>query len=207
MFCFVLFLLAFLFSILWVPLQCFHPLQYFPISVCVAQPVLSNCSSCLPVIISHRTWLPAVHQHTYLPIPWLLCGFCGSNHCSCWLHSTCFTLCFNCDLSAYFQPPLPQYSFLFRLWLNYTYFLCCLFLSSFSFTIQPTVFWFHPATSQNLLSQVSNDLIVKFNDTYTASDKSDHPPFLVFLTFCLHNTFSLFSSYFLNADSNLPVNV
>lgn len=52
---------------------------------CLAQPVPSNWSSCLPIIISRRTWSPSAHQHTTPTSPH---SFCGCNYCSSWFHPT-----------------------------------------------------------------------------------------------------------------------
>lgn len=145
--------------------------------------------------------------------PHLTHSFCGSNHCSFWFHSN------PVPLSA---STLNSFS-TFYLHFYYTAFfsgcgliplisfIVIFFFLFFQFLIHYLPLCFLVLLShftETAFSKITNDLIVKVSDTYTASDSFDYSScFFFFLTFWLHNTFSLFSSYFWNADSNLLVNV
>lgn len=151
------FLPAFLFSILWLPWQCFPPYSGFQfplacLSLCPLIALLVFLWSPLPEHDCHlhtNTHAYPSHSCNVASVPPGIVILASLNPCS--------SLSFNCDLFVHFLPPLrPWYSFLLRLWLRYTYFLHCpLFLPSFSFTIQPTVFWFYPATLQRLFFRKS----------------------------------------------------
>lgn len=123
---------------------------------CLAQPVPSNWLSCLPIIISHRTWSLPAHQHSTPTSPTASVapttvpfGFTQT------LFHSLLQLWTLSLLSI--STSIIQLSFQAVAWyhlfpsLSYFFF----FSSSFSFTIYPSVFWFCSATSQKLLFQKS----------------------------------------------------